>query len=125
MHPFQLGSVGLSSPWWPMRALKLEQIITDLVVIMGGSFQMIYELVVGYDLLQFAIAYNKHIKLRFWTLSPSACSMSSTTFLVTFALSLSPFSPGGNKKVLPTRSSGLNPGKGLLEVGPSSCLDLI
>ena len=23
LHPFQLGSVGLSGPWWPMRALNL------------------------------------------------------------------------------------------------------
>ena len=64
------------------------------------------------------------IKMSFWTVTPSACSVSSTTFQVTFALSLFPLSAGGNKKVLPTRLSGLNPGKGLLEAGPSWMRDL-
>ena len=40
------------------------------------------------------------MKLIFGTLLPSAASISSTTFLVTLALSLSPFSCGGNKNVL-------------------------
>ena len=39
---------------------KLEQVITDLVLIICCSFQMVQKLVIGYDLLLFAIAYTKY-----------------------------------------------------------------
>ena len=40
------------------------------------------------------------------------------------ALSLSPFSPGGSKNVLPIKLSGSNSGIGLATDGFSSCLDM-
>ena len=48
--------------------------------------------------------------MRFWTLSPSAFFMIVSR---------------GSRKVLPIRTSGLNSGKDLLEVGPPSCLDFM
>ena len=66
------------------------------------------------------------MKLIFGILLPSAASISSTTFLVTLALNLSPFSCGGRRNVLPIKLSGLNSGMGLIMDGPaSSCLDLM
>ena len=66
------------------------------------------------------------MKLIFGILLPSAASISSTTFLVTLALNLSPFSCGGRRNVLPIKLSGSNSGMGLIMDGPaSSCLDLM
>ena len=104
------------------KCSELEQIITNLVVQIGCSFQVVHKLVIGDDTVQFPIANTKNIA-EFGTRSPSAISMTTTTFLVTFALNLSILSQGGSRKVLPTRS--LNSGKGLLDNGPSSCLDLM
>ena len=66
------------------------------------------------------------MKLIFGILFPSAASISSTTFLVTLALSLSPFSCGGRRNVLPIKLLGTNSGMFLIMDGPaSSCLDLM
>ena len=51
--------------------------------------------------------------------------MISTTFLVTFALCLSPFSSGGKRNVLPMRSSGSKGGIDLDRDGLSSYPDLM
>ena len=86
---------------------------------------MIHKLVVGYDLLEFPIAYTKY-KAEFLDSAFAICLINVLNhFSGDFPLSLSPLSPRGNKKVIPTRLSGLNPGQGLREVGPSSCFDLI
>ena len=76
---------------------------------------------VGYR-LQFSIANAKNVAESLDSL-PICIFNDLNHFMVTFALYLSPLSPGGRRKVLPTRSSWLNSGKDLLEVGPSSCLD--
>ena len=44
---------------------------------------------------------------------------------MTLVLSLSPFSSGGNKSVLPIKQPGSNSGIGLTTDGSSSCLDLM
>ena len=51
--------------------------------------------------------------------------MISTTFLVTLALCLSPFSSGGKRNVLPIRSVGPKVGIGLNPDGLSSSLDMM
>ena len=48
-----------------------------------------------------------------------------TTFLVTLALCLSPFSSGGKRNVLPIRSAGSKVGIGLDPDGSSSSLDVM
>ena len=66
------------------------------------------------------------MKLIFGILLPSAASISPTTCYVTLALSLSPFSCGGRRNVLPIILSGSNSGMSLIMDGPaSSCLDLM
>ena len=51
--------------------------------------------------------------------------MISTTFLVTLALCLSPFSSGGKRNVQPIRSGGSKVGIGLDPDGFSSSLELM
>ena len=106
------------------KCSELEQIMTDLVILIDCSFQVDPKLVIGYDFLHFSITNTKDIA-EVLDSSPSVSSMVSPTFLVTFALNLSPLSPGGSRKVLPTRSSGLNSGKGLFDLRPSLYLDLM
>ena len=66
------------------------------------------------------------MKLIFGILFPSAVSISSTTFLVTLALSLYPFSCGGRWNVLQIKLSESNYSMGFIMDGPaSSCLDLM
>ena len=66
------------------------------------------------------------MKLIFGIQLPSADSISSATFLVTFALSLSPFSCGERRNVMPIKLSGSNSGMGLIMDAPAlSCIYLM
>ena len=85
---------------WLQRSLdankcsELEYIImTNLVILIGCSFQVVNKLVTGDDFFQFPIPNTKNIA-EFLNSLPSAFSMTSTTFLVTLALNLSLYLQG-------------------------------
>ena len=43
------------------KGSELEQIITDLVILIGCNFQVVHKLVIGDDFLHFTIANTKNI----------------------------------------------------------------
>ena len=82
---FPIGVCWLEGPLVANEGSKLVQIITDLVVFIGCSFQMTHKLVIGYDIFQFTIANTNH-EVEFLD-SFFICLLNIlTTFLVTFAL---------------------------------------
>ena len=103
---------------------ELEQIIIDLIILIRCSFQVVHKLVIRDDFFHFTIANTKNIaelldSFPFYLLND--LNHFSGHFCPQPLLIIS----RGSRKVLPTRSPGLNSGKGLLDVGPSSCLDLM